>query len=280
MRDGGLVTEPGGNVYFAADLGGASITCTSTSGPQTFAGGNGLVMAYTTAGQITWKRVLTSTVSLQTWDLARDGAGGLYVGGRANGTANFGCAPVTSSVNKLFVTKLDSSGNCVRTNEWGDGNQYFYALTVDGAGNATIAGTNDSGSIDFGNGVNNTPGMFVAHFDPTGALRWTKAFPSGHYTAAYSLGADMVGNVFIGGLAGPNLNLGDGPLPASNVGYLINLASQYGTRLWSRAYPAYPTDLAVGQRISVIGNYTGNIQLGGSSLMGPGHDVFFMSVDP
>jgi hypothetical protein len=283
VRQGGLVVEPGGNAYFAVQTSGAALTCSNTVGQSTFGAGNGALVMYTSAGNTSWGKGLNASGGFFPWDLAADPTGGLYLVGSAKGTLSLGCATSTAAARSVLLAKYDSVGNCVRARTWGDGNEDAMSVTVDATGNTTIGGYLAQGTIDFGGGPLSTAGraLFVAQFDAMGIHRWSHMFGgSSSNTNVYSLGTNAAGDVYAAGIAGPGFDLGAGPSPTGTAGFMVLLAGGDGHVLWDRSYGGTPTDLAVGSRLSVIGNYSGNIQLGPSMLAGPGHDIFFMSVDP
>jgi len=122
-----------------------------------------------------------------------------------------------------------------------------HGVAADSAGNAIVAGSFSSGSIDLDPG----PGTyaltragtgadgFVSNYDPQGGLRWSAHFASSAGNGAFAVAIDNDDNVFVSGSVGEALQIlpSSGPftnLSASgNESFLAKFDSN-GNLLWAR----------------------------------------------
>ncbi len=185
-----------------------------------------------------------------------------------------------------FVARFNSNGYPEWAHNFG-GFPWVYPLDIatDTTGNVLLVG-GFQGSLDFGNGPIASAGavsnVFVAKLDPQGGEQW--AYPYGGSTNgqwARTVATDNSNNLIVaGGFAG-SLDFGNGTDPlaagATEDIFLVKFDSD-GLALWSEDFGdgAYqePWDVAVGpgDDIFVIGNFVGQLSLGGPKLTSVGND--------
>jgi hypothetical protein len=101
-------------------------------------------------------------------------------------------------------------------------------LAYDCEGNLYVAGGTRSNSFPHTlGGPEGGVDVFVAKYDPSGALVWAHRFGSPNYDRAYALEIDGQGDVVVAGRAGNGLTTTDGALQ-SNFGGDMDAAAAYG----------------------------------------------------
>lgn len=128
--------------------------------------------------------------------------------------------------------------------------QYGRSIAADSAGNIYITGTFYS-SIDFGAGAYSAMGLdgFLAKFDPTGTLLWSKQFGGDASQKPQSLAVDSLGNVVVTGAFGGTTDFGTGPLVATDLDIFVAKYDPAGNPLWSKQFGA--ADVQVSEVIAL-----------------------------
>jgi hypothetical protein len=160
----------------------------------------------------------------------------------------------------VFISKLDSAGNFQWTRQLGT---LLYeeigGIAADGLGHAYIAGATYG---DLG-GINPGPedtDVFLAKYDMTGSLLWTRQLGSSRVEWCHGVSADELGSVFVVGQTNGTL-AGPAPPSGTRAGFVSKYDSA-GNQLWSRQFgPASST--------GVSADGLGNVYVTGEGL-GPG----------
>jgi hypothetical protein len=178
------------------------------------------------------------------WDVSQavttDHLGNGYITG-----FNFPGLHSSTDQQDFFVTKFDPEGNVVWTRtQGGPLLDQSIELTTDSAGNVYITGItkNQLGDTQFGSGD-----IFVAKYDPSGTLLWTKQYGTGLNENGYAIQVDAAGNIFVGGSASNNPN--GGPITSSQ-GIVLSLDAD-GNERWKQVLNLFPidgvSDIALGE---------------------------------
>ncbi len=108
------------------------------------------------------KNIAANTIQTELFNVATDNCGNIYSIGRFKGTCDFDPGPavfnMTSGVQNIFISKLDSSGNFVWAHNFGEGS------TFADKDNDIFIGNNSSVYFTAGMGGTTTPS--AADFDP------------------------------------------------------------------------------------------------------------------
>lgn len=145
-------------------------------------------------GNHVWSKKFGDAAVAQTGRaIAVDPMDNVVVTGDFDGTVNFGGSPLTTAGSSdIFVVKLDSAGNHVWSQQFGDVEfQIGRGATTDAAGNVIVVGEM-AGVTDFGGGPIASKGAtdaFVALFDPAGAHVASVAFGDADYDSANAVAA-------------------------------------------------------------------------------------------
>lgn len=161
----------------------------------------------------------------------------------------------------------------VWSKRFGDNSIQGARVRSDAAGNVVVAG-NFNGTINLGGAdLTGTFDVFLAKFDKDGNHLWSKRFGDGEVQGVGALGVDASGGIFIGGGFDGTADFGGGALTSAGYdGYLAKFDAT-GAHVWSKSFgdAAYQNvaGLAfIGGDVTIIGENTGTMDLGGGSLSG------------
>jgi hypothetical protein len=194
----GIALDSGGNVYvsgFSAATWGTPVNSHS-GGTDAFAA------KLNSSGVLLWNSFMGSGGNDESWKIAVDGSGNVYVAGFSAGTWG---TPVNGYAggNDAFVAKLNSSG----VSQWhtfmgSGGTDYAAGLTLDGRGYVYVAGYSDG---TWGTPVNGHAGgmdAFGAKLNGnTGSRMWHTFMGSAMSDQCLGVAVDGGGNVYLLGLS-------------------------------------------------------------------------------
>jgi uncharacterized delta-60 repeat protein len=174
-----IVVDAPGNVYVTGQATGPSgdvDICT---------------IKYNSAGVFQWARYYNGTAdSTDTGvDIAMDGSGNIYVAGNTSslsGGMDYVVIKYNSSGTQFWAAKFNGSGN---------GNEIVRAMAVDATGNVFLTGTAMGGYSVANYGT--------VKFNNAGLVEWSMEYngTGGNYDAAYDVGLDDAGNVYVTGVS-------------------------------------------------------------------------------
>ncbi len=248
-----------GNVYIAGYTDG------SLGGPN--AGGqDAFVAKYDASGTLGWTRQLGTSDYDAPRGISADGMGNVYISGHTRGSLG---GPNAGDWDG-FVSKYDASGTLEWTRQLGTGEyDASWGVSADGMGNVYISGHTD-GSLEGPNAGGRD--AFVAKYDGSGTLEWTRQLGTSESDTTYGVSADGMGNVYISGHT-------RGSLGGPNTGDLDGFVAKYdasGTLEWTRQLGTSESESCWGVSADGLGNayMSGNTR---GSLGGPntgGQDAF------
>jgi hypothetical protein len=266
-RAQGIAVDGSGNVYVigtfqgTVDFGGGAV-----SSPATYV--NSFLVKYSPLGAHLWSKRLSSTGMDEGLAVAVDGSGNVTAAGVLYQTSNFGGSSLaTAGGSDVWVARFSSAGAHVWSRRaGGTGDDWVYAVAVDGSGNASITGYS-AAAADFGGGLLNGFGakdIIVAQYSSTGGHVWSRRVGGSGNDVGRDIAVDGSGNVVVtGNFASSSVNFGSGAL--SNAGgadiFLVKYSSQ-GASLWSRQFGS-SLSLSEGAN-SVATDAAGNVMLTGS----------------
>ncbi|MCC7301041.1 MAG: SBBP repeat-containing protein [Bacteroidia bacterium] len=198
--------------------------------------------------------VSVTTISAQSWvwsnrlggngydegtSVAVDAAGNSYITGFFQDTATFGSFQLISGGdNDVFIAKYDPSGNCLWAKK-GSGQfaDAAYAICVDNAGNAYIAGSYNAASMTFGSfniAAAAWNDIFVVKYNSSGVEQWAVKLGGSQNDYAYGIVSDGANNVFITGFFQSSVTFGPNNLTSSGWGdiFVAKLDASNGACLW------------------------------------------------
>ncbi|MDB5283524.1 MAG: hypothetical protein JWO06_2599 [Bacteroidota bacterium] len=239
----GISLDGNGNVYITGQFFTSMIfdhdTLSNPSGFYIF------VAKYDSAGNELWVRCNSLTGALASnnaYSISADNKGNVYATGEfSNTTITFGSYTLTNSGSfDFFIVKYDSVGNV----KWakkagGSGTDFSQGVSIDGYGNAYVAGSFGSSSITFGSNTltnNGANDVFITKYDTAGNVVWAKAAGGAAYDIAYGIATDKHGNSCITGIFASS-TISFGPYTVGNNSgnndYFIAKYDSAGNAVWA-----------------------------------------------
>jgi hypothetical protein len=223
----GVALDPTGHVYVvgwtAGDLWGSS------------AGGlDAFVRKFDAAGEVLWTRQFGTAAADQGIGIAVDADGHVLMTGITTG----GLVGANAGDLDVFVRKYDADGGVLWTRQFGTGgSDYVYAIAVDAAGRAIVAGS-VYGSL--AGSLGGEADAFVRKYDADGGEVWTRQFGTSGFDEAFGVAVDGAGHVYVvGGTAGDLEGSSSGSADA-----FVRTYDAGGGVLWTRQFGTSDGELA------------------------------------
>ncbi len=223
-KSDGVSADGLGNVYITG------YTRADLAGPHV-GSRDAFLIKYDSDGDVLWSEQLGTLFADRSFGVSADGLGNVYICGETQGDLGDG---EWSIFDDAFVAKYDEAGNLLWTQELGTPDwDSSFAVSADGLGNVYISGWTD-GDLD---GPNAGDGdAFVAKYDGTGNLLWTRQFGTLDRDQSWGVSADGLGNVYVSGdtfgdLGGPNIGGSDAfvamlsPIPEPSTLALLGMGA-------------------------------------------------------
>ncbi len=283
VSDEMVAVDPAGNIYLAGrvfngslDLGGGPLGADSL-----------YVAKMAPNGSHLWSKAYgAGTVR----GIAADGAHVVITGNTSAGVDFGGGMVGTAGGNDVFIARFSAAGAHVWSSGFGDADdQGGMAVSLDGSGNAVVAGTM-FGTVDFGGGplVANLLDLILVSFSPAGSHNWSRIFdgtftPGGGILATVDVAAGPSGTVALAGELRGSTDFGGGTLTSS--GFSDIFVARFhagGAHSWSAVYGASTgSDMAQGVsmdgsgNVLVSGRISDDTDLGGGTVLFDGDPLNF-----
>lgn len=238
-----------------------------------------------------WSQRFGSTSSDRASTVTTDGSGNVIVGGRFQGTVDFGGGNLVSTGDyDIFVAKFSAAG----VHQWSMrlGNNLpegVVSVAVDDTGNIVLAGS-FQGIVNFGGGNLTSAGaydIFLAKYDINGVHQWSKRVGGLGNDAPAGVAVDTSGNIVLTGSFGDTVDFGGGGLVAAGLDDIF--VAEYnaaGTHQWSQSFGSTGIDEGYGVGVDAVGNvlvighFAGTVDFGGGNLVSAGiFDIFVARYD-
>lgn len=243
---GGTNNDVGRSVIQTSDGGYAVTGFTLSAGAG---GADMILLKFDSSGGLSWSTTWGGTVADRGHSVYQTPDGGYVITGE---TSSFGAGGVDA-----ILVKYDSAGALQWDRTWGGaGTDNGRRVVPTSDGGYAVGGFTDS----FGAGLND---LFLAKFDSTGALAWSKTWGGPSEDYGYSL-AQTSDNGFI--LVGDTASFGSGINDVNVIRY-----DSVGTLVWNTVWGGSGGDLARDAVQTADGGYAvvGN----GQSYGAGGHDI-------
>ena len=203
--------------------------------------------------------------------MAVDGSGNAFISGDTMGSLG------GTNAGRLdaFLAKYDTAGNLLWTKQLGtSADDYSWSVAVDDSSNAFISGYT-KGSLGGTNA--GAEDAYLAKYDPTGTLLWTKQLGTSADDYSWSVAVDGSGNAFISGYT-------KGSLGGTNAGVEDAFLAKYdpaGTLLWTEQLGMTRGDYSDSVALDAFGNaYISGFTKGSlGGLNAGGLDAFLAKYD-
>jgi hypothetical protein len=245
-----------------------------------------------TGGAVRWARRFGGPGEQLAYAVGVEPGGDVLVGGSFSETADFGFGPVNAGPTGAgYVARLGADGTPLWAKRLGGNGGAIDVRQVAGDpdGNVIIGG-HMSGTVDLGDQPVTAAGqhdLVVVSYDRNGKPRWGRRFGDAGDQHVEALAVDRRGDVVVMGWAEGRLDFGTGPLPGTGaLDLFVAKLDTYGQTVWARRWGNGQTvrgrGVAVDQegRVTVVGHFTGYLDLGlGSMGSGGGDDAFILRLD-
>jgi len=162
-------------------------------------GWDAFLAKYDSSGSLLWKRQMGTSSREYSESVAVDAFGNAYISGPTFGSLG---GP-NAGDEDIFLAKYDPAGSLLWVRQIGtSSSEPDAAVAVDGLGNAYIGGDTggslggpNAGSVD----------AFLAKYDSSGALLWTRQMGTTTNDYSYSVAVDGLGNAYISGYTGSSI---------------------------------------------------------------------------
>ena len=218
------------------------------------------------SGNFVWAKKIGGIAYDSGRSITVDASGNVYTTGFFMIAADFdpglGVYNLTSvSVQDIFLSKLDASGNFVwAKNMGGSTGDIGYSIAVDAGSNVYSTGT-FQGMVDFdpGPGVYTltTSGAFISKLDASGNFVWAKQFT---LSDSHSIALDQVGNVYTTGLFYNTTDFDPGAgvynliALGLNSDVFISKLDASGNFIWAKQLGGIGEDVSNSIAIDLMGN--------------------------
>jgi|JI10StandDraft_1071094.scaffolds.fasta_scaffold43859_3 hypothetical protein len=222
------------------------------------------VTKYSAAGVKQWTKLLgTATKITNSYAIAVDSMGFIWIGGSTTGLTGFSCANGTNGC--LFVATINSdglSGYVVKSVMGGlaSTEAVVNGLTIDSANNIYIAGKT-TGGLD-GQGAISAKDGFIVKYDNSGTKQWTRLFGvATRQTEAFAIATDSAGNSYTTGDTSGSLNAETHLNGTSAEPFIIKYDAN-GTIAWTKLFGLTAN---IGYSRGIRLDSAGNIYIAGST---------------
>jgi len=205
--DDRIRSDATGDIYITGST--PSITNIATSGAyQAVYGGGGdaYLAKFSSSGAITWATYYGGSAAEDSWDVALDKEGNIFIAGGTESTNNIATPGAyktyLSGTSDAFIAKFSALGALIwATYYGGDGDDGATAIICDSAGNAYVTGnTLSSDSIATPGAYQSNGGnMFLSKFSSAGVLLWGTYYGGSGEETTNSITIDSMDNVYITG---------------------------------------------------------------------------------
>ena len=194
--------------------------------------------------QVAWSAQIGTAPSEESYSVAVDASGNVYISGRTLGDLG---GPNAGDYD-VFLSKFDSSGSLLWTTQIGTGSyDDSRSVAVDASGNVYISGTTEG---DLGGPNAGGYDVFLSKFDSSGNQLWTTQIGTSRRDRSYSVAVDASGNVYISGDTGGDLG---GPNAGESDAFLSKFDSD-GNEVWRRQIGTGSTDWSTSVAVDASGN--------------------------
>jgi hypothetical protein len=250
------------------------------------------VVCLSTLGELRWFKTFGGPSADEGNEIAIDSEGNIYVSGEFSATAGFGASmQITSKGGRdVFLTSFDASGQHRWQKTFGGSNDdEADTVATDAAGNVYLNGS-FSGVASFDDGTHlvakGESDVFVASFDGSGKHRWQRVLGGASADGSYGMALAPSGESVLTGRFRGQATFGGNDVLVSAGGYDAFVASfdSEGRHLGQWRFGGTGDEKGDGVsvdprwgRVFVVGRFTGQTKIAGSSFLSQGRsDIFFL----
>lgn len=202
-----VITDKDGNIYLVGNFWSTTLNFNNGKSVTNSGSINGFIAKFDKDSICQWATSINSTSQATTSKIVVDGNKNIFIAGtfrNVNVTFNNGkFLPITLNSDS-YLAKYDSNGVC----QWaesisGDFNDYANNLAFDNYGNIYVAGSFNSITLTFNNGISVSNGSqfecFLAKYTSSGLCDWALTFDGDIDDFLTGMVADSIGNLYLTG---------------------------------------------------------------------------------
>lgn len=246
-----IAIDPSGNVIVAGQ------TLGTLPGQASAGAADAWVRKLTTAGATTWTRQFGTFDYENALACATDASGNVFVAGQTLGALG----GTNAGVYDAYVRRFDANGNNPWTRQLGSiESDSPKGIDTDASGNVFIAGeATDALPGQTAISAAGSADSFVAKYDSTGTLLWTRQFGTNTQDQMTSITVDASGNSIAAGSISGVLS----GQPSAGGGYdlFMRKYDPSGNEIWTRRFGSASSEFALG--VSIVGS--GNVAVAGNT---------------
>lgn len=211
------------------------------------------LVQYDVLGAELWRKQIGNTANESVTGMAIDLANNIVMTGRTDGPIDI--ATSLLGLTDSWVGKLDALGNpswFAQLGVAGANTQANSIATDPNSGDIYIAGDTD-GILD-ATGAAAGLDIFVAKYNPTGALLWLKQIGSSGDESVSSIAVDDLGNILISGHSNADLDGTGANVHAGNLDIFAAKLSAAGNMLWLRQMGSIDEDQSYDMALAASGD--------------------------
>jgi hypothetical protein len=216
-----LATDSQGNSLITGSFGSSYPLTIGSTTLTPHSNTNPFVAKFDSSGNPLWAKGGESATNFGNWSygVATDANDNVFITGEyvsnASNPLRFGThtLPETNSSGRsMYIVKFDSSGDALwvkastsPSSSWSYAAVGFH-VTTDASGNAIVAGSFKSSTVNFGstvltnsNTTNNVADMFIAKYDSSGNELWAKKAGGTGDDEGHKISSDAYGNTYVSG---------------------------------------------------------------------------------
>ncbi|MEK6614496.1 MAG: SBBP repeat-containing protein [Bacteroidota bacterium] len=283
-----IATDVSGNSYVAGYFSGTAsfgtIKVVSNGYSDVF------IVKYDAAGNLVWIKTGGGSYQDEAYAVSTDVSGNCYVTGYFTGNAVFSGIPLACVGyfdSDVFLLKYNPSGLLVWAKRaGGTGNDIGYGIDVAANGNVFVCGV-FLGTKTFGDNIlirESGSNGFLAKFEPSGKLNWSRSTNGSHLNQYRKVSADASGNCYVTGSIAGDVLFGNIPITSSGGkdACVVKYDSK-GTLMWALQGGGTEDDEGVAiasdaaGNCFVVGEFETNAAFGRLKFSGSGTQDIFIS---
>jgi hypothetical protein len=237
--------------------------------------------AFSSDGELIWARRIGGKYEQQTRSIAIDADGNIGLAGVFKGSISFGSLSLSEEHPTDycgFLAKFDRLGNALWCKRFGDPSvEQGSVVNFDRANGDILTAGFMRNKLPHETSNGSSSVCLFARYDPSGVLRWSKAF--GTHATATSLSVAADGRVLLTGYFQGTIDLGLGPLvSAGGYDVFATMFNSDGSTRWEQRYGDERHQFLINgahghaSAIMLAGSFHGSIDFGSGALVASGYD--------